>query len=375
MDGWLHFAAIPQGSHAPAMTFWIIVYAIGAAQAGMLALALWRHSANARANRVLAAMLAIVAIDLAIKAAHVAAPHAGFSGAFRVVRLLPFLYPVLFYLYVRTLTTGRGPSWSDVAHAGGFLLALAWAIGRVLGGAPLSIDGAWDSKWFDPLLFALATAYLTLSLWQIGRYRRRLRRRRSDADRLSLRWLVTMAACQFVIWTIAFTHWLTRLPYVDYFLIYGAVAAWVCVVGWFSLGQPPVVETGVESEPPDEPAADDPRLDHVQARLSALMSDHGLYREPALTVAQLAKRCGYPEYLVSAAINRRFGGNFWEYVNRYRVEAARATLADPADGRTILDIAYDAGFTSKSTFNTAFKRLVGETPSAYRRRHTAPSSR
>ncbi|NUO71735.1 MAG: helix-turn-helix transcriptional regulator, partial [Frateuria sp.] len=91
-----------------------------------------------------------------------------------------------------------------------------------------------------------------------------------------------------------------------------------------------------------------------------------LYLEPALTIGQVAKRSGYPEYLVSAVINRRMGGSFWEYVNRLRVEAARERLADPADARTVLDIAYACGFTSKSTFNAAFKRQVGQTPSGYR---------
>ena len=88
--------------------------------------------------------------------------------------------------------------------------------------------------------------------------------------------------------------------------------------------------------------------------------------QPALTIGQVAKRSGYPEYLVSAVINRRLGGNFWEYVNRLRIEAACAALADPADSRSVLEIAYDAGFTSKSTFNAAFKRLTGKTPSAFR---------
>ena len=100
-----------------------------------------------------------------------------------------------------------------------------------------------------------------------------------------------------------------------------------------------------------------------------------MFREPALTIAQLARRSGYPEYLVSAVINRRFGGNFWDYVNRHRIDSVRAALADADDRRSILEIAYDAGFTSKSTFNTAFKRIVGETPSAYRRRHVAPPPR
>mgnify|MGYP003583233036 FL=1 len=111
---------------------------------------------------------------------------------------------------------------------------------------------------------------------------------------------------------------------------------------------------------------DDARFPGVEARLAQLMAQEQLYREPALTIGQLARRSGYPEYLVSAVINRRLEGNFWEYINRQRVEAARACLADAADTRTVLDIAYDCGFTSKSTFNAAFKRQLGLTPSAYR---------
>jgi AraC-like DNA-binding protein len=205
-------------------------------------------------------------------------------------------------------------------------------------------------------------------------YRRRLRERRSDADRISLRWIDVMAGFQVVIWCVAIVQALVYLPVLNYGLLFGLVAAWVCVMGWFGLSQPPVP---AEPAPPvvlpqDEagmPAGDDARYAAVEARLAQLMEGEApLYLEPALTIGQVAKRSGYPEYLVSAVINRRLGGSFWDYVNHLRVEAVRARLADPAEARTILDLAYACGFTSKSTFNAAFKRQVGETPSGYRRR-------
>jgi AraC-like DNA-binding protein len=357
------------------MKVWIVLYAVGAVQAAMLALALWRRPANAHANRVLSAWLAIVAVDLAIKALHLASPGAGLGAAYRVLRLLPFVYAPLFFVYVRALTTNRGIAWTDAWHLAWFGLALAWALARWLGGTPLAVAGSWHAPWFDPVLFSVAFAYLIGTVLLMRRYRRRLWQRRSDADRLSLRWLAAMAACQFAVWGIATAQWLVRAPFLDYYAIYGAVAAWVCVVGWFSLAQPPVADLEEGGEGPGVPAAsgtagervEDPRFDDVEARLSSLMADERMYREPALAISQLARRTGYPEYLVSAVINRRLGGNFWEYVNRYRIAEARACLEDPGDRRSILDIAYDAGFTSKSTFNNAFKRLVGQTPSAYRR--------
>ncbi|WP_202845508.1 helix-turn-helix domain-containing protein [Luteimonas saliphila] len=361
------------------MKFWIVVYAIGAAQAAMLALALWRRPMNVPANRVLAFWLGVIAADLAIKASHLAWPDSGVDGAFTVARLLPFAYAPLFFLYVRALVGGRDPGWRALLHGIWLLLALGWAMGRCLADTALPAAGDWHQRWFDPLLFSVAFAYLAAAALEIRRYRRWLRARRSDADRLSLRWLAALAGCQFVIWGIAALHALADMPGVDYFMIYGAVAGWVCVAGWFSLGQPPVTEPlpalPSAREPAQAPAdGDDPRVDDVAARLSALMSGQAMYREPALTIAQLARRSGYPEYLVSMVINRRLGGNFWEYVNRHRIEAVRDRLGDPGDGRSILEIAYDAGFTSKSTFNTAFKRMVGETPSAYRRRHAGGRS-
>jgi AraC-like DNA-binding protein len=363
------------------MTVWVILYWIGAAQAAMLASALWRARANAHANRVLSVWLAIVAADLAVKAGYMHSATNALGDAYRVARLLPLLYAPMFFVYVRVLTLGLRPRPAELAHGVWFGLALAWAGARWWSDAPLPVAGSWDAPWFDPLLYLVAFAYLAAAFRCAARHRRQLRAHRSDADRLSLRWLTAMATGQFVIWAIALVQWLVDVPHLDYFLIYGAVAAWVCVIGWFSLSQPPVATTAetdpvadpsLDPSPGDDGLAGDARVDDVEARLSELMSRERLYREPALTIAQLARRSGYPEYLVSAVINRRLGGNFWEYVNRHRIEAVRASLSDPAESRAILELAYDAGFTSKSTFNTAFKRLVGETPSAFRRRHAEP---
>ena len=365
------------------LNIWVVVYAIGAAQAAPLALALWRHAANVRANHALAAWIAVVGLDLAVKAAFLAAPSSAWFPLYRVVGLFPFAYGALFYVYVRALTTGRGFVARDLLHMAGFALALAMELPALAGGAERhAADLAlWmrhalppTMPYYNLLLFAWGLGYVGAALVRVYRYRRALRQRRSDADRLSLRWVEMMALAQVVVWCIALLHVLLRLPGVDYYLIYGAVATWVCAVGWFSLSQPPVAEVplpqpGVPADPRDPvPAAnDDARFPEVEARLLQLMATQALYREPALTIGQLARRSGYPEYLVSVVINRRFEASFCDWINGQRIEAARARLADAGEARTILDIAYDCGFTSKSTFNAAFKRLVGQTPSAYRR--------
>lgn len=364
-----------------AYAFWAFVYIAAAVQAALLALALWRRPVNAGANRVLAVWVALTGADLLVKAVYWNSLSPEWFRAYRFVALFPFLYGSLFYVYVRELVEARGCRPRDGVHLLGFGVMLALnAHVLLLGETQMqALSARWVAgekaigSWFDVPLFVYSLSYVAAALVRVHRYRRHLRERRSDADRVSLRWIDVMAACQIVIWAIATTQWLAALPGIDYRLLFGAIATWVCVVGWFSLNQ-----SSVAAEPAGEAPADgtrdaaeaDARFPAVEARLAQLMDGgDALYREPALTIAQVARRSGYPEYLVSAVINRRFGGTFWDYVNRLRVEAVRACLADRADTRTLLDIAYDCGFTSKSTFNAAFKRQLGETPSSYRKRH------
>lgn len=362
------------------MTFWVFLYFAAALQAALLALALWRRPANREANRLLAVWVALAGLDLAVKATywHTLAPE--WFRAYRFVALFPFLYGSLFYLYVRALTQGRGFRWRDGVHLLGFgamfvANGYVWMMDHTRIAA---LSASWIAGqrnvgvWFDGPLFVYGLSYVAAALRRVHRYRRELRQRRSDADRHSLRWIDALALCQIVIWIVAVVQAVVWMPVINYMLLFGLVAGWVCVVGWFSLNQPPVA---VEPDPPPAPAPeradaapDDARADAVEARLAELMDGSApLYLEPALTIGEVARRSGYPEYLVSTVINRRSGGTFWDYINRLRVEAARACLADAGDTRTILDIAYACGFTSKSTFNAAFKRQVGETPSGYRK--------
>lgn len=69
-------------------------------------------------------------------------------------------------------------------------------------------------------------------------------------------------------------------------------------------------------------------------------------------------------------LNRHAGKNFYEFINEYRVAAVCERLA-AADDDTILNIAMDAGFSSKSTFNAIFKQFTGLTPTAYRRKRAS----
>ncbi|MBC8084236.1 MAG: helix-turn-helix transcriptional regulator, partial [Hymenobacter sp.] len=111
-----------------------------------------------------------------------------------------------------------------------------------------------------------------------------------------------------------------------------------------------------------EPA--DPELARWVTRLTNLMATDRPYLVPELTLPELAAQLGTNTSVLSRVINTGFGQNFNDYVNGYRVREAERRLRDPRFRHyTLLAVALESGFNSKSTFNRVFKKLRGATPS------------
>lgn len=107
-------------------------------------------------------------------------------------------------------------------------------------------------------------------------------------------------------------------------------------------------------------------LAQYQQQLETLMQEEKPYLDPNLTLRSLAKILGTPPNHLSQLLNEGFDKNFSEFVNTYRLETFKAKAADPKQQHlTILALAYDSGFNSKTVFNTFFKKVMGKTPKAY----------
>ena len=93
------------------------------------------------------------------------------------------------------------------------------------------------------------------------------------------------------------------------------------------------------------------------------------YRQEGLTIGSLAARMSLPEYRLRQIINEGLGHrNFNAFLNRYRIDEAKAALADSSQQDVpVLTIAMDAGFQSLGPFNRAFKADTGLTPTEFRR--------
>jgi len=95
-----------------------------------------------------------------------------------------------------------------------------------------------------------------------------------------------------------------------------------------------------------------------------------IYRQPDLSVAQLAKQVKIPKHYLSQIINEKMQCSFLDFINRYRVEEAKEKLqATDFQDLSILAIGKSVGFNAKSTFYAAFKKYTDVTPGDYRRAH------
>jgi AraC-like DNA-binding protein len=95
------------------------------------------------------------------------------------------------------------------------------------------------------------------------------------------------------------------------------------------------------------------------------------FLDPSLSIDTLAKLINLPGSEISLTINRIIGQHFFDFVNLYRINlAAEMLIANEQQQKTILEILYEVGFNSKSSFNTAFKKHLLMTPSQYRKLHS-----
>ena len=112
---------------------------------------------------------------------------------------------------------------------------------------------------------------------------------------------------------------------------------------------------------------EDNDIEYYKDKIESFMAENKPYLDDELTIRKLAEQLEIQPHHLSQVINSTFCMNFYTFVNSYRVDEVIKLMKDPErKHHTILAIAYDSGFKSKSSFNTIFKKMTGKTPSEYR---------
>jgi AraC-like DNA-binding protein len=104
----------------------------------------------------------------------------------------------------------------------------------------------------------------------------------------------------------------------------------------------------------------------LKGKLESLMQQEKAFLDNELSLPILAQKMEISAHELSYLINEVYGENFYAFVNKYRVQEAKALLlSEKSDKLNMLGIAFQAGFNSKTTFNTAFKKWVGQSPTEF----------
>jgi AraC-like DNA-binding protein len=346
------------------------------------------------------------------------------SMGFEVLNNAPVLFglcdwPVscvgaFYYCYVRSLL-GLGNGRRQVLHfvpLAIFVIALAWA--RIALPLPTLLHwlfGGEGGGAFGALLLGfqiLTIGYAVAALLRLRQYRGRLRERYSstgDRDLAWLTWLTLVIILLLMVWipaTVLGGIWGSAL-------VMGRLAV-LYFVGWYGMRQSAVFlqplapwvgpTAHVDASAPDAPAQElaavptgdiadlgtsatdkyvrsgmtDAAQQLIGARLQHRMERHKDYLQCELTLSELADRIGTSPQLLSQYINHFLGLNFFDYINGLRVtEVQRMMKFDDPAQQTLLEMAFAAGFNSKSTFNASFKKACGSTPSNWRLLHATTS--
>jgi AraC-like DNA-binding protein len=142
----------------------------------------------------------------------------------------------------------------------------------------------------------------------------------------------------------------------------GLFAGFVFVVALVGV---PLMLRSSQRDAPDPVTPSD--ADHALIQtLNGIMKDKELFRDSNLTLARLAKRLSVPARDLSGAINRVTAQNFSRFINGYRIAYAQGALLE--SDLPVTEVMFEAGFLSKSSFNTEFRRVTGLTPSQFRAR-------
>lgn len=125
-------------------------------------------------------------------------------------------------------------------------------------------------------------------------------------------------------------------------------------------------EISLAEEPEDNEAPVSPDMERIGTQIERLLSEKRLFEQPDLTLFDLARHLDTNITVLSRVVNRVFRRNFNDLVNQYRIDDFIERLERQEHKRhTLLSLAYDCGFNSKTTFNRAFRKVVGQTPQQY----------
>ena len=357
---------------------------------------------NFRANRYLAVILAangILLLDQFLVKSNLIYEVPALLGAFIPVEAV---FPPTLYLYVRMMVQPNASGQKTLMHFIPTLFCVLMLIPLYFLGFDAK-KAIIDSNYIEwpgvlgityPIYMIVMgtqfTVYLFLSFKLLFAHTKNITQFFSYRENITLAWLRNFLLFNVVIWVCgAFFYTATVQAdvnieqYLDYFFVFSVL--FVFYLGTMGLLQQRIYSSdeALSKEPspqedinvantPDgkykKSAVTEEMSSRILKRLTDTMQEEKPYLNNTLTLPELAEMVSTPPNYLSQVINEQLQMNFFDYVNSYRIETAKNLIINPLPHTlTILDIAMESAFNSKSAFYSAFKKQVGITPAAFKK--------
>jgi len=341
------------------------------------------------ANRLMAAWMFLICTELIIALLNSTVIE---MYAFPFVT---FTYGPLLYLYVKFMTNpGRKFNWLAMIHFIPFVVFLTVSV--IFRELPLLKD---LRNFFTPdrfisfrlvystCFFLSVTVYSILAFIEIGRHQRKLKDLVSYTSGLiTLNWLKVLSISYYMSFLVLFILGGLEIigdfiPFDPYFVVFGFITIFSFAYSFYAIQQPVIFgqevriideeQNGKGAEKYVKSGLKDKQAEVYLKKLISVMDTEKPYLNRNLSIQDLSEFTGIPRHHITQVLNENHGKNFFTFINEYRVKEVISRFGDPKNNNfTILAIAFDAGFNSKTTFNSIFKNRTGMTPSEYREQST-----
>jgi AraC-like DNA-binding protein len=268
-----------------------------------------------------------------------------------LLHLIPYLLLTISLLSVRNLT----PSTSEEI---------------------IKNDLPWQFYLLSALMYAHFFVYLGLTYKSLLKYRKIIKDNYSQIDQINLDWLSvsinTFGLVTFISLIQSFialaenrSVFMVTLVLLLIFIFY-----FVNKVILKALRQPEIFAGIAQNETNKYLGSNltPSQIEEYKKQLLALLNTEKPFLNPQVGLADLSEKLSVSTKHLSQVINQSFNKSFFDFINTYRIQEVQQILKESKDDKmTVLEAMYEAGFNSKSSFNTAFKKETGQTPTQFRK--------
>jgi len=304
------------------------------------------------------------------------------------------LYPVFFFYIKSVAYKGFKLRWGDLIHIIPYVTIVVITFFEYhLKPTEVQLSimrGSNDMPWFISVIYyslrIQSIVYLVLSIRIAFRFKKIVKENYSSINKRNYKWVLqlTFVFVYFVLTAMihnilkfGFDQAYEKVPFYILSTISFSFLVWIIYKG---ISQPYLfngVDTNFKllNEYIDEQKEEKklkeketPLDKDLKSKLEEYINTNEVYLNPTLTIFELADGVGLTSLELSFYLNKVLNKNFFDFINEYRIKKAMNILKDPTKkSLTILEILYEVGFNSKSSFNTAFKKNTQLTPTQYRK--------